>query len=123
MERVDLLKCFTAAREAPVLLQFFLMQFGPSEHQPQLATTEGGLDRLQRVDPNLRAAVRVAGVEMGRAVIVEEHRDDDPREARDRGHEHDPVERSGQHRTTTPLCGHLGPTVSYKTWPVDRRPV
>ena len=59
------MKCFTGAREAPVLEQFFLVQFGPGEHEPQLATTECGLDRLQCVDPNLRASVRVAGVEWG----------------------------------------------------------
>jgi hypothetical protein len=80
LEWVYLLKCFTGAREGPVLEQFFFVQFGPGEHQPQLAATERGLDRLQRVDPNLRASVCVAGVEMGRAVIVEEHRDDDPEE-------------------------------------------
>jgi hypothetical protein len=66
LERVDLPKCFTGAREAPVLEQFVLMQLGPSEDEPQLATSEGGLDRLERVDLNLRASVRVAGVEMRR---------------------------------------------------------
>jgi hypothetical protein len=57
------------------------VQFGPGEHEPKLATTECGLDRLQRVDPDLGASVRVTGVEMGRTVIVEEHRDHDPQEA------------------------------------------
>jgi hypothetical protein len=57
------------------------VQFGPREHEPQLATTECGLDRLQRVDPDLRASVRVTGVEMGRTVIVKEHRDHDAQEA------------------------------------------
>jgi hypothetical protein len=36
---------------------------------------------------------------MRRTVIVEEHRDDDPHEARDSWHGHDPVERCGQHGT------------------------
>jgi hypothetical protein len=63
LERVDLVKCLTGTRAAPVLQQLFLVQFGPSEHEPQLAPTERALDRLQYVDPNLRAPVRVAGVE------------------------------------------------------------
>jgi hypothetical protein len=60
LKRVDLVKCLTGTREAPVLEQLFLVQLGPSEYEPQLATAERGLDRLQCVDPNLRAPVRVA---------------------------------------------------------------
>jgi hypothetical protein len=46
MERVDLVKSLPGAREAPVLERFSLVQFGPREHEPQLATTKCRLDPL-----------------------------------------------------------------------------
>ncbi len=51
------------------------MQLSPGEHKPKLATRERALNHFERVNPDLSAAVRVAGVEVRWSVIVEEHRD------------------------------------------------
>jgi len=71
LERVDLLKCLTDAREPPILEQVGLVEFGPGEHEPQLAAPERAVDRLQRVDPDLRGAVGVARVKVRRPMIIE----------------------------------------------------
>jgi hypothetical protein len=50
------------------------MQFRPGEHEAQLSPSQAAVDYLERVDPHLRASLRVPGMEMRRAVVVEEHR-------------------------------------------------
>ena len=69
----------------------------PRKHEPQLPTTEGGLNRLKRVDPNLCGAVHMACMEMRRAVIVEVHRNHDPEEAADRRHGADAAAQAGRY--------------------------
>ncbi len=46
------------------------MKLSPCEHESQLAAREAALDHLQGVDAYLCASVRVAGMEVRRAVIV-----------------------------------------------------
>jgi hypothetical protein len=62
------------------------MELRPGEDEAQLPTAEAAVDDLEIVDPDLCFAFGVAGVEMREAVIVEEHRDRDPKEAADRRH-------------------------------------
>jgi hypothetical protein len=59
-------------------------------------------------------------MEMRRAVIVEEHRDDDPEKTRDCGHDHAPVERSGQ-QATTATAPHIGPWSLRELGPIGVR--
>jgi hypothetical protein len=68
LEWVDLDQCLTLSGAAPVLEQFCLVKFGPGEHESQLPAAERALDRLEGVDPDLRGAVGVAGVEVGGSV-------------------------------------------------------
>jgi hypothetical protein len=67
----------SGAGAAPVREELVLVQFSPGEHEAKLSAAEAALDHLQRVDADLRAALGVAGVEVGRTVIVEVHRDHD----------------------------------------------
>lgn len=62
------------------------MELCPGEDESQLATTEVAVHDLQVVDPDLGFPFRMASMEVREAVIVEEHDDDDPEEAADRGH-------------------------------------
>jgi hypothetical protein len=114
LERVDLVKSLTGASEAPVLEQFL-----PGGAPPMRARTEAGDARAccrsapayrsgsWRFDPR-------GGREVGRSVIVEGHRDDDPQEARDSRHTEDPAEQSGRsQKTTRPLPFKPTPSI----WP------
>jgi hypothetical protein len=51
-----------------------------------LALRKVALDYLERVDPNLGAALRMASVEVRRSVVVERHGNRDPEEPTDRRH-------------------------------------
>jgi len=46
------------------------MQFGPHQHEPELANTEAALDGLDPIDLDLRLRAGVTSVEMRRLVIV-----------------------------------------------------
>lgn len=96
MQRLDLLECPTNPRLMPVLQQFGLVKLGPGEHEPQLAASEIAFDHVDLVNSDLGGAVRMPSVEMRVAVIVEIHRDRDPKEAADRGHAVDVRERRGR---------------------------
>lgn len=63
------------------------MELGPREYEAELAAAEVAVDHLKVVDPDLGFAFSVARMEVREAVIVEEHRDRNPEEAADRGHE------------------------------------
>jgi hypothetical protein len=87
LQWLDLLKCLTGSRSAPVLFEFFLMELGPGENEAELPATQVAVDDLEVVDPDLGFTFSVTGMEMREAVIVEEHRDRDPEEAAYRRHE------------------------------------
>lgn len=72
------------------------MQLGPRKHQAQLALWKVAVDDLNLVESDLRAAVGVPGVKVRVAVVVKVHRDRDPEESADRGHEPDLGARSGR---------------------------
>jgi hypothetical protein len=61
------------------------MQLRPGEHESQLAASQAAVDHLERVDPNLRAALRMSRMEMRWTVVLEEHGDRYPEEAADVG--------------------------------------
>jgi hypothetical protein len=48
------------------------VQFCPGEHEAKLATAEGALNCIERIDGDLRLAFGMAGVEMRQAVVVED---------------------------------------------------
>ena len=62
------------------------MKLGAREYESELPAAERAVHDLEVVDADLRLAVRVPRVEVRKAVIVVEHRDDDPEEAADRRH-------------------------------------
>lgn len=90
------MECLTNPGQTPVLEQLVLMQLSPCQHEPKLATRQRALDDLKRVDTNLCAALRVTGVEVRGAVIVEEHCDRDPEEATNCRHPRDAASRRGR---------------------------
>jgi hypothetical protein len=79
-------KCLTNSSQTPILEQLALMQLSPSENEPEVTTLKRALNHLERVDPDLSVAIRVASVEVRWSVIVEKHRDHDPKETADRRH-------------------------------------
>jgi hypothetical protein len=81
LQWLDLLKCLTGSGAAPVLFEFILMKLGPGENEAELPATQVAVDDLEVVDPDLGFAFGMARMEMGEAMIVEEHRDRDPKEA------------------------------------------
>jgi hypothetical protein len=87
LQWLDLLKCLTGSRSAPVLFEFLLMELSPGEDEAELPATQAAIDDLEVVDPDLGFAFGVARVEMWEAMIIEEHRDGDPEEAAYRRHE------------------------------------
>jgi hypothetical protein len=86
LQWLDLLKCLTGSRSAPVLFEFFLMELGPCENEAELPPTQVAVDDLEVVDPDLGFAFSVTRMEMREAVIIEEHCDRDPEEAAYRRH-------------------------------------
>lgn len=53
------------------------MKLGPGEDEAELPATQVAVDDLEVVDADLRFSFGMACMEMGEAVIVEEHRDRD----------------------------------------------
>lgn len=90
------MECLTNPGQTPVLEQLVLMQLCPCQREPKLATRQRALDDFERVDPDLCAALRVTGMEVRGAVIVEEHCDRDPEEATDCRHHRDAASRCGR---------------------------
>jgi hypothetical protein len=86
LQRLNIQKCLTRSRSTPILFQFFLVELCPGEDESQLAATEVAVHHLQVVDSDLGFSFRMASMEVGEAVIVEEHDDGDPKEAADRWH-------------------------------------
>jgi len=62
------------------------MELCPGEDESQLAATESAVHDLKVVDSHFGFAFGMASMEVGEAVIVEEHDDGYPKEAADRRH-------------------------------------
>lgn len=62
------------------------MELGPGKDESQLPAVQIAVHDLQVVDPDLGFPFGMASMEVGEAVIVEEHDDGDPKEAADRRH-------------------------------------
>lgn len=62
------------------------MELRPGEDESQLAATEVAVHDLEVVDSDLGFSFGMASMEVGEAVIIEEHDDGNPEEAADRGH-------------------------------------
>jgi hypothetical protein len=107
LERLDLPQCLTQASQPPVLKQIDLMKLGPRENKPKLPAPKRAIEHLQRVDPDLRRAIRVAGMEMRWPMVIEVHRDHDPKEAANR--RHPPIVSDHQVATQTTGAGACGP--------------
>jgi hypothetical protein len=86
LQWLDLQKCLTRARSAPVLFEFFLMKLSPGEDESELSSSEIAIDDLKVVDADLGFSFGVTRVEMREAMVIEEHRDRDPEEAAYRRH-------------------------------------
>lgn len=61
------MKCGADTDAGPVVLEFGLVKFGPSEDQPLVAGGEVAVEDLERVDPDLRLAFVVLGVKVRRS--------------------------------------------------------
>jgi hypothetical protein len=55
------------------------MKLGPGENEAELPATQVAVDDLEVVDPDFGFAFGMARVEMWEAMIIEEHRDRDPK--------------------------------------------
>jgi hypothetical protein len=62
------------------------MELSPGKNKSQLPAVQIAVHDLQIVDPDLGFPFGMASMEVGEAVIVEEHDDGDPKEAADRRH-------------------------------------
>jgi hypothetical protein len=49
LQWLDLQKCLTGSRSAPVLFQFLLMKLGPGEDEAELPATEVAVEYLEVV--------------------------------------------------------------------------
>ncbi len=63
------------------------MKLRPGQHEPELPAGKRAVDHFEIVDANLGLAVGVASMEVGKSVVIEEHRDGDAEEATDRRHD------------------------------------
>jgi hypothetical protein len=85
-QRVDGLGRTSVLGPLPVCFQLFAMQTRPLGHELERAAWETAYQHLITADHNRRVVLGVFSVEVGRIVVVEVHRDDDPVEEADAGH-------------------------------------
>lgn len=83
---VDRLGSAAATRALPVCLQLLPMQAGPLGHELERTTRKTAHEHGTAANLNHRMMLGVLSVEVGRIVVIEVHRDDDPVEEADAGH-------------------------------------
>ncbi len=85
-QRVDGLGRTPVLGPLPVGFQLIAVQTRPLGHKLERATRETANQHLIAADPNRRVMLGVLGMKVGRIVVVEVHRHDDPIEEADTGH-------------------------------------
>ena len=85
-QRVDGLGRTSVLCPLPVCFQLLAVQTRPLSNELERATRETAHEHLVAADHDRRVVLGVFGVEVGRIVVVEVHRHDDPVEEADAGH-------------------------------------
>jgi len=85
-QRVDRLGSAAVLRALPISFQFLAVQTCPLVHEPECTTRQRADDHRPVANRDRGMMLGVLGVEMGRVVVIEVHRDHDAVEEADPGH-------------------------------------